>query len=157
MENRLADTAGEGEGGTSWESSLDTHALPCVKWIADGKRLTTQGAWPGAPWQPRGGWGAGKEAKREGTCLYSWLRTQRPKTEGQGTQSHHFMANGWGFPFFNGNSGGYYFLRLPITEDSSSSHEIKRKHLLLRRKAMTNLDSVLKSWDITLWTKVYLV
>ena len=40
-----------------------------------------------------------------------------------------------------------------ITTDSDCSHEIKR-HLLLGRKAMTNLDSVLKSRDITLLTKV---
>ena len=43
-----------------------------------------------------------------------------------------------------------------ITADSDCSHEIKRR-LLLRRKAMTNLDSVLKSRDIALPTKVYLV
>ena len=41
-----------------------------------------------------------------------------------------------------------------ITKDSDCSHEIKR-HLLLRGKAMTNLDRVLKSRDITLLTKVY--
>ena len=43
-----------------------------------------------------------------------------------------------------------------ITADGDCSHEIKR-HLLLRRKAMTNLDSILKSRDITLSTKVHLV
>ena len=43
-----------------------------------------------------------------------------------------------------------------ITVDSECSHEIKR-HLLLGRKAMTNLDSVLKSRDIALVTKVYIV
>ena len=43
-----------------------------------------------------------------------------------------------------------------ITVDSDCSHEIKR-HLLLGRKAMTNLDSILKSRDITLSTKVHLV
>ena len=43
-----------------------------------------------------------------------------------------------------------------ITEDGDCSHEIKR-YLLLGRKAMTNLDSILKSRDITLPTKVYLV
>ena len=43
-----------------------------------------------------------------------------------------------------------------ITADGDCSHEIKR-HLLLGRKAMTNLDSVLKSRDITLPTKVHLV
>ena len=43
-----------------------------------------------------------------------------------------------------------------ITADGDSSHEIKTR-LLLRRKAMTNLDSILKSRDITLPTKVHLV
>ena len=43
-----------------------------------------------------------------------------------------------------------------ITADGDCSHEIKR-HLLLGRKAMTNLDSILKSRDITLPTKVHLV
>ena len=43
-----------------------------------------------------------------------------------------------------------------ITEDCNYSHEIKR-HLLLERKVMTNLDSILKSRDITLSTKVHLV
>ena len=43
-----------------------------------------------------------------------------------------------------------------ITADGDCSHEIKR-HLLLRRKAMTNLDSILKRKDITLLTKVHLV
>ena len=43
-----------------------------------------------------------------------------------------------------------------ITADGDCSHEIKRR-LLIGRKAMTNLDSILKSRDITLPTKVYLV
>ena len=49
-----------------------------------------------------------------------------------------------------------YFLRLQIHADGDCSHEIKR-HLLLGRKAMTNLDTVLKSRDITLPTKVCLL
>ena len=48
------------------------------------------------------------------------------------------------------------FLGSKITTGGDCSHEIKR-HLLLGRKAMTNLDSVLKSRDITLLTKVHLV
>ena len=44
-------------------------------------------------------------------------------------------------------------MKKKITVDSDSSHDIKR-HLLFKRKAMTNLDSVLKSRDITLLTKV---
>ena len=50
----------------------------------------------------------------------------------------------------------FIFLGSKITADSDYSHEIKR-HLLLRRKAMTNLDSILKSRVITLPTKVCLV
>ena len=50
----------------------------------------------------------------------------------------------------------FIFLGSKITTDGDCSHEIKR-HLLLGRKAMTNLDSVLKSTDITLSTKVHLV
>ena len=50
----------------------------------------------------------------------------------------------------------FIFLGSKITADGDCSHEIKR-HLLLGRKAMTNLDSILKSRDITLPTKVHLV
>ena len=50
----------------------------------------------------------------------------------------------------------FIFLGSKITADSDYSHEIKR-HLLLGRKAMTNLDSILKSRDSTLPTKVHLV
>ena len=50
----------------------------------------------------------------------------------------------------------FIFLGSKITVDSDCSHEIKR-HLLLGRKAMTNLDSVLKSRDITLLMKVNIV
>ena len=50
----------------------------------------------------------------------------------------------------------FIFLGSKITEDGDCSHEIKR-HLLLGRKAMTNLGSLLKSRDITLPTKVHLV
>ena len=50
----------------------------------------------------------------------------------------------------------FSFLGSKITADGDCSHEIKR-HLLLGRKAMTNLDSILKSRDITLPTKVCLV
>ena len=50
----------------------------------------------------------------------------------------------------------FIFLGSKITTDGDCSHEIKR-HLLLGRKAMTNLDSILKIRDITLPTKVHLV
>ena len=63
------------------------------------------------------------------------------------------MVNRWG----NGvNSVRLYFGGSKITADGDCSHEIKR-HVLLGRKVMTNLDSILKSRDITLPTKVRLV
>ena len=63
------------------------------------------------------------------------------------------MANRWGN---SGNSGWLYFLGSKITAGGDCSHEIKR-HLFLGRKVMTNLDSIWKSRDITLPTKVCLV
>ena len=56
----------------------------------------------------------------------------------------------------NGNSEGLYFWGSKITADGDCSHEIKR-HLLLGRKVMTNIDSILKSRDISLSIKVCLV
>ena len=50
----------------------------------------------------------------------------------------------------------FIFWAPKIIADGDCSHEIKR-HLVLGRKAMTNLDNILKSRDITLLTKVYLV
>ena len=68
--------------------------------------------------------------------------------------SHHFMGNRWGN---SGNSVRLYFLGgSKITADGDCSHGIKRR-LLLGRKVMTNLDSSLKSRDITLPAKVHLV
>ena len=55
-----------------------------------------------------------------------------------------------------GSSDRFCFLELQITVDRDCSHEIKRC-LLLGREATTNLDSVLKSRDITLLTKVHIV
>ena len=63
------------------------------------------------------------------------------------------MANRWGN---SGNSGWFNFLGSKITADGDCSHEIKR-HLLLGRKVMTNLDSLLKRRDNTFPTKVHLV
>ena len=65
------------------------------------------------------------------------------------------MANRW---WNNGNSERFFFFFLSskITDNGDCSYEIK-KHLLLGRKAMTNLDSILKSRDITLPTKVQIV
>ena len=63
------------------------------------------------------------------------------------------MANRWGN---NENCETFIFLGSKSTADGDCSHEIKRC-LLLGRKAMTNLDSILQSRDITLPTKVHLV
>ena len=83
----------------------------------------------------------------------SWLKTQHSENQNHGIRSHHFMANRWETmetvrDFIFGGS--------KITADGDCSHEIKRR-LLLGRKAMTNLDSTLKSRDITLPTKVCLI
>ena len=63
------------------------------------------------------------------------------------------MANRMGK---SGSNDRLYFLGLQITADSDCSHEIKR-YLLLGRKAMTNLDSVLKNKNIILPTRVHIV
>ena len=63
------------------------------------------------------------------------------------------MGNRWGN---SGNSVRLFLGGSKITADGECSHEIKR-HLLLGRKAMTNLDNTLESRDITLPTKVRLV
>ena len=80
----------------------------------------------------------------------SWLNTQHSKKKimASGLQGKK-MGN-------NGNSDRLYFGGSKISADGDSSHEIKRC-LLVGRKSMTNLDSILKSRDITLPTKVHLV
>ena len=83
----------------------------------------------------------------------NWLKPQHSKNEDHGIWSHHFLENRWGN---SGNSVRLYVLGSKITADGDCSHEIKR-HLLFEGKAMTNLDSISKSRDITLPTKVHLV
>ncbi|KAF7248103.1 LIM domain-binding protein 2, partial [Varanus komodoensis] len=68
-------------------------------------------------------------------------------------QSYHFLENRWGR---NGGSDRFYFPGLQDHHRRDCSQEIKR-HLLLGRKAMANLDSILKSRDITLPTEVRIV
>ena len=63
------------------------------------------------------------------------------------------MADRWGN---NGNSDRLYFLGSKITSDGDCSHEIKR-HSILGRKVMINLENILKKRDITLPTNVCLV
>ena len=81
------------------------------------------------------------------------FKAQHSENSDNGIQSHHFMANRQGN---SANRGWLYFLGSKITADGDCRHEIKRC-LLLGRKAMTDLDSILKSRDIILPTKVCLV
>ena len=64
------------------------------------------------------------------------------------------MANRWGKVE---TVADFLFLGCKITEDGDCSYEIIKRHLLPGRKAMTNPDSILKSRDITLLTKVHIV
>ena len=81
----------------------------------------------------------------------SWLKTQHSKNKDYDNRSYHFMGNRWG------NSGWLYFWGLQNhCRWWLTSCEIKRC-LLLGRKALTNLDNILKSRDITLPTKFCLV
>ena len=81
------------------------------------------------------------------------LKAQHSENEDHGIQSHHFMGNRWGN---SGNMSDFILGGSKITADGDCSHEIKRR-LLLGRKTVTNLDSIFKSRDITLPTKVCLV
>ena len=81
------------------------------------------------------------------------VKTQHSKNKDHVIQSHHFMANRWGN---NVNSERLYLGGSKITEDGDCNHGIKRC-LLPGRKAMTNLDSILKNRDITLPTKFCIV
>ena len=83
----------------------------------------------------------------------SWLKAQHSENEDHGIWSHHFIANRWRN---SGNSGRLYFGGSKITADGDCSYEIKRC-LLLGRKVMTNLDSILKSRDSTFPTKFHLI
>ena len=77
-------------------------------------------------------------------------KAQHSEKKHHGIFSHHFMGNRWG----NMETvSDFIFGGSKITADGDCSHGIKR-HLLLGRKVMTNLDSILKSTDITLPTKV---
>ena len=83
----------------------------------------------------------------------SWLKSQHSENEDHGIRSHHFMGNRWKTVE---TVSDFTFLGSKITADGDCSHEIKRR-LLLGRKVMTNLDSIFKSRDITLPTRVRLV
>ena len=104
---------------------------PCLKWRRTKKPLDES---------ERGEW-------------KSWLKTQHSKNEDHGIQSHHFMANRWRN---NGNSDRLYFGGL-------QNHCIlwlqprNEKTVTPWKEAMTNLERILKSRDITLQTKFHLV
>ena len=97
-----------------------------------------------------GAWKAAVHGVAEGRTRLSEFTSEN---EDHGIWFHHFMANRWE------NSGSVTDFILggsKITADGDCSHEIKRR-LLLGRKVMTNLDSILKGRDITLPTKVHLL
>ena len=81
------------------------------------------------------------------------FKAQHSENKDHGIQSHHFLASRWRK---SGDSDILYLLSSKITIDADCSHEIKRR-LLLGRKVMTNLGSMLKSRGIILSTKVHLV
>ena len=69
---QTVDTAGEGEGGTNGETSMETYTLPYVKYIASGNLLYDAGR--SNPTEKGGrGWEAGGSYKKEGSYLYLWL------------------------------------------------------------------------------------
>ena len=100
---------------------------------------------------------AGQEAMvRTGHGTADWFQIGKEYVKAvydHGFWFNHFMANRWGN---NGNSDRLHFLELQNHCRWRLQPRIKR-HLLLGRKAMTNLDNILKSRDMTLPTKVHLV
>ena len=82
----------------------------------------------------------------------SWLKSQHSKYEDHGIWFHDFMANRETME----TVPDFIFLGSKITADGDCSYKIKR-HLLLGRKAMTSVNSILKSRDITSPTKAHLV
>ena len=81
------------------------------------------------------------------------LKLNIVKKEDHDIQFHYFMANRWGKVE---TVTDFLFLGSKVTVDGDCNHEIKRC-LLLGSKTMTNLDSIWKSSDITLLTKVHIV
>ena len=119
---------------TSWNQDLGRN-INNFRYVEDGVRK-----WRGTQ-DPL-------DAGEGGKGAWNWLETQHSKI-----WFHHFVTNRWGE---SGNSGRFSFLDSKIIAYCDCSHEINRP-FLLGRKAMTNLDSVLKSRDITLPTKIHLV
>ena len=95
-ENRLVDTVGEAEGGMNWESSMETHTLPCVKEIASENLLCKTGSSTWCPVTPLKRWGRERmrgEIRTEVTYVYLWLTRgdvwQRP------TQCYNLFIFNW--------------------------------------------------------------
>ena len=84
--------------------------------------------------------------------MKSWLKAQHSENENHGIWSHHFMVNRETVETVS----DFIFWGSKITADGVCRREIKR-HLLLGRKVMINLDSIFKSRDIILPTKVRLI
>ena len=135
----------------AWKWKVKVKSLSCVRLLATpwtaahqappAMGFSRQEYWSGVPLpSPESEIGEWK----------SWLKTQHSKNKDHGIQSHHFMQK-------DGETmetvTDFVFLGSKITADGDCSHEIKV--LILGRKAMTNLDSILKRRGITLLTKVH--
>ena len=83
----------------------------------------------------------------------SWLKTQHSGNEDHGIRSHHFMGNRWG----KSGKCQTLFLGAPKSLQMVIAAMKFKRCLLLGKTVMTNLDSIFKSRDITLLTKVHLV
>ena len=81
----------------------------------------------------------------------SWLKTQRSKNYDHSIWCYHFMANRRGKVE---TVTDFIFVGSKITVDGDCSHKLKKKRFLLGKKIITNLDSILKSKDISLTTKI---
>ena len=87
------------------------------------------------------------------SLLFTGIKPQHSENQDHGIWSHHFMGNRWGK---SGNNVIHFWGGSKITAYGDCLHKIKRC-LLLRRKVVSNLHSILKSRDVTLPTKVCLV
>ena len=100
------------------------------------------------------------ESKEELKRLFMRVKEESEKAvlkqHSKKLKSRHQVPSCHGKQKGKSSSDRFYFLGYKITADGDCSHEVKRR-LLFGRKVMTNLDSILKSKDITLPTKVHVV
>ena len=122
----------------NWEIGNDIYTIVCIKWITDENLLYSTGTPLNALYDLNE-----KEIKKEKTKIMASGPITSWQIHGETGETVETVAD-------------LISLGSKITADVDCSHEIKRR-LLLGRKVMTNLDSILKSRDITLSTEVRLV